>query len=51
MTKILVIEDDQFTQNFIREVLEEDGCQVITASNGEQVLSNLKKNRIRNWFF
>lgn len=44
MTKILVIEDDHFTQNFIREVLEEDGCQVITASNGEQALGNLKKN-------
>jgi len=39
-----VIEDDQFTQNFIREVLEEDGCQIITASNGEQALNNLKKN-------
>lgn len=44
MPKILVIEDDQFTQNFIREILEEDGCQVITASNGKQALSDLKKN-------
>jgi len=44
MSKILVIEDDQFTQDFIREVLEEDSCHVITASNGEEAFSNLKDN-------
>lgn len=44
MGKILAIEDDQFTQDFIREVLEEDGYRVMTALSGEEALSQLKKN-------
>jgi len=44
MAKILVIEDDQFTQDFIKEVLEEINYQVLTALNGNQALTNLKKN-------
>ncbi|MCJ7793082.1 MAG: response regulator [Candidatus Marinimicrobia bacterium] len=44
MVKILVVEDDQFTQDFIREVLEEDGNKVATAPDGEGALSQLKKN-------
>jgi len=44
MAKILVIEDDQFTRDFIREVLEEDGNKVVVAPDGEEALSQLKKN-------
>jgi len=44
MGKILVIEDDQFTQDFIREVLEEEGYKVVTALSGEEALSQLRKN-------
>lgn len=44
MTKILVVEDDQFTQDFIREVLEEDNHKVITALSGEKALDKLEKN-------
>jgi len=44
MGKILVIEDDQFTQDFIREILEEDSYKVVTALSGEEALSQLKKN-------
>jgi len=44
MGKILIIEDDQFTQDFIREILEEDGYKVVTALSGEEALSQLKKN-------
>lgn len=44
MAKILVVEDDQFTQDFIREVLEEDGNKVVVAPDGEGALSQLKKN-------
>jgi len=48
MAKILVIEDDQFTQDFIREVLEEDGYKVVTALSGEKALDQLKKNTDTN---
>lgn len=44
MGKILIIEDDQFTQDFIQEILEEDGFKVVTALSGEKALSQLKKN-------
>ncbi len=44
MKKVLVVESDQFIQDFTREVLEGFGCQVITVLNGEQVLAELKKN-------
>jgi len=44
MAKILVVEDDQFTQNFIREVLEEINYQVLTTFSGDQAIANLKKN-------
>jgi len=44
MAKILVVEDDQFTQNFIKEILEEDKYQVLTADTGEIALSKLKNN-------
>jgi len=40
MGKILIIEDDQFTQDFIREILEEDGYKVVTALSGEEALSS-----------
>jgi len=44
MGKILVVEDDKFTQDFTREVLEDFGYQVVTASNGQQAFTNLEKN-------
>lgn len=42
--EILVVEDDQFTQDFIREILEEDGYKVTTTLSGEEALRQLKKN-------
>ena len=44
MAKILVIEDDQFTQDFIKEVLEEINYRVLNTFNGDEALDNLKKN-------
>jgi len=44
MAKILTVEDDQFTQDFIREVLREDGHQVIVASNANEGSNQLKNN-------
>lgn len=44
MQKILVVEDDQFTQGFIREVLEESGYEVVTADDGDKCFAELTKN-------
>jgi len=44
MAKILTVEDDQFTQDFIREVLREDGYQVVVASNADEGSNQLKNN-------
>lgn len=40
---ILIVEDDQFIQDFIREILEENGYKVVTALNGKEALRQLKK--------
>jgi len=44
MTKpnILVVDDDTALQDLIREVLEEDGYVVFSASNGKEALRLLK---------
>lgn len=44
MAKILTIEDDQFTQDFIREILREDGHQVIVANDANEGSNQLKNN-------
>ena len=43
MITILTVEDDQFTQDFIREILEEEGYKIIAAPNGEETFNQLKK--------
>ncbi len=43
MLTILTVEDDQFTQDFIREILEEEGYKIIAAPNGEETFNQLKK--------
>ena len=44
MTKILTVEDDQFTQDFIKEVLDENGFTTITAQDSTGCFSQLDKN-------
>ncbi len=44
MSKILVVEDDQFTQGFIREILEESGYNIVAAGDGDNCFSQLQRN-------
>ena len=45
MQKILVVEDDQFTQGFIREILEESDYNIITAGDGDNCFAQLQRNQ------
>jgi CheY-like chemotaxis protein len=40
---ILVIEDDQFIRDLMREILEGEGYNVATANNGQDALDQLRK--------
>jgi diguanylate cyclase (GGDEF)-like protein len=40
---ILVVDDDQFTRQLLRRVMEKEGYQVIEAANGEQGLEAYKR--------
>jgi CheY-like chemotaxis protein len=40
---ILVIEDDQFIRDLMREILEGEGYNVATAVNGQDAIDQLKK--------
>ena len=42
---ILVIEDDQFIRELMREILESEGYNVATALNGQDALDQLKKTQ------
>jgi len=44
MLQILVIDDDEITQLTLTRILEQQGYQVITASNGEDGLAQAKKS-------
>lgn len=44
MAKILTVEDDQFTQDFIVEVLGDNGYEVVKAGSGEESFVQLKKH-------
>lgn len=44
MLQILVIDDDEITQLMLTRILEQQGYQVITASNGEDGLAQAKKS-------
>lgn len=44
MLQILVIDDDEITQLTLTKILEQQGYQVITASNGEDGLAQAKKS-------
>ena len=43
MKTILVVDDEQNIRFLYKEELEEDGYQVLTATNGEEALQKLKK--------
>ena len=43
---ILVIEDDQFIRDLMREILEGEGYNVATAANGQEALDQLKKAEV-----
>src|SRR4028118_1424887 len=40
---ILVVDDDQFTRQLLRRVMEKEGYQVVEAANGEQGLEAYKR--------
>lgn len=40
--KILVVDDDESTRNSVREILEDDGYRVETASNGQEAIEKLE---------
>ncbi len=44
MTKILTVEDDQFTQDFIVELLGDNGYEVVKACNGDESFVQRKKH-------
>ena len=43
---ILVIEDDQFIRELMREILEGEGYNVATAVNGQDAIDQLKKTEV-----
>jgi phosphoserine phosphatase RsbU/P len=45
--KILVVEDDPVTQQILRVALEQDGHQVLTASDGEEALQLVASNPVQ----
>ena len=45
MPKVLVADDDSSILELIRELLEEDGYDVSSASNGEEALIRVKQQR------
>ena len=45
MAKILVIDDDQDTCDFLKDFFQQRKCQVLTANSGEAGLSVVKKER------
>ena len=45
MAKILVIDDDQDTCDFLQDFFQQRKCQVLTANSGEKGLSVLKKEK------
>lgn len=42
--KILIVEDDQFTQDFIKEITEEAGHEALVASSGEEAMAKIHNN-------
>jgi CheY-like chemotaxis protein len=43
---ILVIEDDQFIRELMREILEAEGYNVATATDGQDALNQLKNTEV-----
>jgi DNA-binding response OmpR family regulator len=43
MKKILLVDDDIHIQRLLRDELEEDGYQIMTASNGKEALSLINR--------
>ena len=43
-TKIVIIEDEEALQKSLAEILRQENYEVITASNGEEGLLEIKKN-------
>lgn len=43
MSKVLIVDDDQFIRELYEEVLKDGGFEVDTASDGEEGLSKLQK--------
>jgi CheY-like chemotaxis protein len=43
---ILVIEDDQFIRELMREILEAEGYNVATATDGQDAIDQLKKTDV-----
>ena len=46
MARILVIEDERIIRTIVKHTLEEDGHEVIEASDGEEGIREYKKNQI-----
>lgn len=42
--KILIVEDDEFTQEFVKEIIEEAGYGALVASSGEEAMAKIHDN-------
>lgn len=40
--KVLVVDDDELNVDILREILEDDGFEVVTAENGQDALDKLR---------
>jgi len=42
MMKVLVVDDALFTRKVLREILENEGCEVVEASNGKEAVDKFR---------
>jgi len=45
MMKVLVVDDALFTRKVLKEILENEGCEVIEASNGKEAVDKFRLER------
>ncbi len=46
MTKIMVVDDDESTRKALKIILENEGFEVLSLDNGEDALTELKKDNV-----
>jgi signal transduction histidine kinase/ActR/RegA family two-component response regulator len=44
-TKILVVDDEEYVRDLLRDILEKEGCEVVLAEGGHEALSLFEKER------